>query len=74
MNSIKQKLFNSIWKTLVWIDYVIWKKKLPKSIELTHRKDLVKIDGKLLGFYSKSFPRGLVIFPAQNCKGSNFID
>ena len=74
MKNIKQKLFNFFWKALVYVDYVIWKKKFPKSIELTHRKDLVKINGMLLGFYSKTFPRGLVIFPKSNFKGSNLID
>lgn len=58
MKTIKTKLFNIYWKIFVWLDYTIRYKKIPKSISLTHRKDLVCINGRLFGFYSKYYMHG----------------
>ena len=58
MNTIMQKLFNICWKKFVWLDFVLRYKELPKSIELTDRNDIVRINGVLSGFYSKDFAHG----------------
>lgn len=43
------------WKAFVWIDYIIRYGKTPKLIELTNRRDVVKINNHFCGFYSKEF-------------------
>lgn len=55
MKKLKQFLINLYWRAFIWLDYLVRYGKSLKSIELTDRKDLVRIDGALCGFYSKEF-------------------
>ncbi len=61
MKNTRQRVFNFFWKIFVWFDYTIRHKRFPKSIELTNRIDVVKINKHLCGFYSKEF------FHHENC-------
>lgn len=55
MKKLKQSMFNVYWRAFIWLDYLVRFGKFAKSIELTDRKDLVRINGTLCGFYSEEF-------------------
>lgn len=50
-----KKIFSCLWKAFIWLDYIIRYRKFPKFIELTDRKDIVRINGIRCGFYSKEY-------------------
>lgn len=68
----KLKTISLVWKLFVWIDWTIRAKRFPKSIELTDRRDIVRIDGILCGFYSKEFVHYEICeeFPDDNINNS----
>ena len=50
MKKLKQSMFNVYWRAFIWLDYLVTFGKFAKSIELTDRKDLVRINGRLVFF------------------------
>lgn len=47
-----------LYKIFVFLDFIIRYCKIPKSIALTNKRDLVRINGYLFGFYSDFWMHG----------------
>ncbi|AKK73667.1 hypothetical protein OK18_14595 [Chryseobacterium gallinarum] len=47
-----------LYKILVFFDFVCRYRRLPKSIALTDKRDLIRINGYLFGFYSNFWMHG----------------
>lgn len=47
-----------LYKIFVFIDFTIKYRKIPKSMVLTNKRDLVRVNGHLFGFYSDFWMHG----------------